>query len=140
MMQFIEHLLLIGQTWTGATATLLTIVILLVLRRLLPAEQRKRGTVTLFFLWFAFVFGLSATAALKMEAYTLWGVLSSLDLLSLVCGVTGLTGLVMFDLILPRLHVRVPSLVRDLISLSVVVLIVLTILYQRGLDPLSLVT
>jgi small-conductance mechanosensitive channel len=140
MMQFIEHLLLIGQTWTGATATLLTIVLLLVLRRLLPTEQRKRGTVTLFFLWFAFGFGLSATAALKMGAYTLWGVLSFLDLLSLVCGVTGLASLVVFDLILPRLRVRVPSLVRDLISLSVVVLIVLTILYQRGLDPLSLVT
>jgi cytochrome c oxidase subunit IV len=140
MMKLIEQLLLIGQTWTGATATLLAILILLIVRRFLPAEQHKRGTVSLFFFCFALTFGLSATVALKVGAYTVWGVLSFLDLLSLVCGLTGLAGLVVFDLVLNRLHVRAPSIVRDLIHLSIVALIVLTILYECGLDPLSLVT
>lgn len=140
MMKLIEQLLLIGQTWTGATATLLAILVLLIVRRFLPAEQHKRGTASLFLLCFALTFGLSATVALKAGAYTVWGVLSFLDLLSLVCGLTGLAGLVVFDLVLNRLHVRVPSIVRDLIHLSIVALIVLTILYERGLDPLSLVT
>src|SRR5262249_9684637 len=110
------------------------------LRRLLPAEQGKRGAVALFILCCALIFGVSATAALKVGAYTVWGVLSFLDLLSLVCGMTGLAGLIVFDLVLPHLSVRVPALVRDLISLSIIVLVVLTMLYQRGLDPLSLVT
>jgi small-conductance mechanosensitive channel len=140
MMQIVERLLLLGQTWAGTTATLLAIVLLLLLRRLLPAGQYKRGTVSLFFLCSALVFGLSATAALKVGAYTFWGVLSFLDLFSLICGVTGLAGLVMFDLVLNRTRVRVPSILRDLIHLSIVVAIVLTILYQRGFDPLSLVT
>ena len=140
MMKLIEQLLLIGQTWTGVTATLLAILVLLIVRRFLPAEQHKRGTVSLFFLCFALIFGLSATVALKAGAYTVWGVLSFLDLLSLVCGLTGLVGLVVFDLVLSRLRVRVPSIVRDLIHISIVALIVLTILYERGLDPLSLVT
>lgn len=140
MLKFVEQLLVIGQTWTGATATLLAIVTLVVLRRLLPAEQRQRGTLSLFFLCFALFFGLSATAALKLGAYTVWAILSFLDLLSLVCGSTGLVGLVVFDLVLHRLQVRVPAILRDLIHLSIVVVILLTILYQRGLDPLSLVT
>jgi small-conductance mechanosensitive channel len=140
MMQLIERLLLIGQTWTGTTATLLTLVILLVLRRLLPGGHRKRGAASVFFLCVALLSGLSATPALRMGAYTAWGGLSFLNLVSLVCGVTGLAGLVVFDLLLPRLHVQIPSLVSDLLQLSVVVLMVMTILYQRGLDPLSLVT
>jgi uncharacterized membrane protein len=73
MMKLIEQLLLIGQTWTGATATLLAILILLIVRRFLPAEQHKRGTVSLFFFYFALTFGLSATVALKVGAYTVWG-------------------------------------------------------------------
>jgi len=140
MLNFVEHLLVIGQTWTGTTATLLAIVTFFALRRLLPAAQRQRGTVSLFFLGSALLCGLSATAALKLGAYTVWAILSFLDLLSLVCGSTGLVGLVVFDLVLNRLRVRVPAILRDMIHLSIVGVIVLTILYQRGLDPLSLVT
>jgi small-conductance mechanosensitive channel len=57
-----------------------------------------------------------------------------------VCGLTGLVGLIVFDFLLDRLHIRVPLILRDLIHLSIIVLITLTILYQRGFDPLSLVT
>jgi small-conductance mechanosensitive channel len=132
-------LLVLGQTWTSSTMTLLAIAALLALRRLLPAEQRQRSRVPLFFLCLAFGLGLSATAALKAGAYTVWGLLSFLDLLSLVFGFTGLAGILVFDFALNRTRVRIPAVLRDLIYVSVVLLIVLTILYQRGLDPLSLI-
>ena len=88
----------------------------------------------------ALVLGLSATLTLKVGAYTVWGVLSFIDLLCLIVGLTSFASLVVFDLILTRAGVRVPALIRNLIHLSIIFLIVLTILYQRGLDPLSLLT
>src|SRR6185369_4519719 len=132
MMPLIEYLIVIGQTWTGATATLLAVVVLFTVRRLLPAELRTHGAISLWFLWLALGFGVSATAALKLGAYTVWEILSFLDLLSLVCGLTGLAGLIIFDFLLNNLHIRVPAILRDLIHLSIIMLIVLTILYQRG--------
>jgi hypothetical protein len=45
-MAFLNQLLILGQTWVGSSLTLLAIVTLLLLRRLLPQEQRKRGRVT----------------------------------------------------------------------------------------------
>lgn len=139
-MKIIEQLLVIGQTWTGATATLLAIVTLLTLRRVLPVEQRGRGAVSVFFLGLALICSLSASAALKVNAYTAWGLLSFLSLVSVVFGLTGLAMLVVFDVALNRTCLRVPSILRDLIHVSIVLLLVLTILYYRGLDPLSLVT
>jgi len=69
-----------------------------------------------------------------------WGVLSLLDLLCLILGVIGLIGILIFDLTLTRTQIRVPSLIRNLIHTSIFLLIVFAILYQRGLDPLSLLT
>lgn len=139
-MTLLNQLFVIGQTWTGTIATLLAIVTLLILRRFLATEQRTRGTVSLTFLCFALLFGLGATVALKVSSYTVWGALSFLGLLSFVCGLTGLAGLVVFDFVFNRTRVRVPSILRGLIHISVITVIVLTILYQRGLDPLSLIT
>jgi len=139
-MQFLNHLLILGQTWTGSAAAIVAILALLVLRRFLPAQQRKRIRIPLVFLSFALVLGLSATAVLKVGAYTVWGILSFLDLLSFIVAITSFFTLVVFDLVLNRTRVRVPALVRDLIHVCIILLIVLAILYQRGLDPLSLLT
>jgi len=131
--QLFNQILIVGQTWTGSAATLGTILALLVLRRVLSREQRKHMRVPLFFLGLALVLGLSATAALKIGAYTVWGLLSFLDLLSLIVGITSLLSFVVFDLVLNRTRVRVPALVRDLIHVSILFLIVLTILYDTSL-------
>lgn len=139
-MEFLNQLLVLGQTWTGSVLTFLGVALLLFLRRFLPEEQRHHISMPLFFFGLAFVLGLSATAMLKIGAYTVWGILSFLNLLCLIVGVTSFAGLVVFDLTLNRTRVRVPSLVRNLIQLSIIFLIVVTILYQRGLDPLSLLT
>jgi small-conductance mechanosensitive channel/CRP-like cAMP-binding protein len=139
-MKFLDQLLILGQTWTGSLAILGMVLVLLILRRFLPAAQRTRIRLPLFFLGLSLVLGLSATATLKVGAYTIWGLLSFLDLLSLIISVTSLLSLVAFDLVLSRTRVRIPAIVRDLIQASIVFLIVVTILYQRGLDPLSLLT
>jgi small-conductance mechanosensitive channel/CRP-like cAMP-binding protein len=61
-------------------------------------------------------------------------------LLSLLVGIITLTGLVIFDLVLTRTRIRVPSLIRSLLHIVLIFAIVLIILYQRGLDPLSVLT
>jgi small-conductance mechanosensitive channel len=139
-MEILNQLLVLGQTWTGSVLTLLGAALLLFLRRFLPKEQQRHINTPLFFLLLAFVLGLGATVMLKSGAYTVWGILSFLNLLCLIVGVTSLVGLLVFDLALNRTRVRVPALVRNLIQLSIIFLIVVTILYQRGLDPLSLLT
>jgi len=139
-MEILNQLLVLGQTGIGSVFTLLGAAILLVLRRLLPEEQRQHLGMPLFFLVLAFVLGLSATATLKTGAYTVWGILSFLNLLCLIVGVTSFASLLVFDLALNRTRVRVPALIRNLIQLSIIFLVVVIILYQRGLDPLSLLT
>lgn len=139
-MKFLNDLLILGQTQTGSLLTLLLLVATFLVRRTLPPEQRMRSTAPLWFLSLALLLSVSATVALKFGAYTVWGLLSFFNLLSLLVGVTSLIGIVIFDVVLTRTRFRVPSLVRDLIHLSILGVIVLTILYQRGLDPLSLLT
>jgi small-conductance mechanosensitive channel len=139
-MKLLNDLLILGQTQTGSLLTLVLLALTLLVRRGLPSVQRSRSTTPLFFLCLAFLLGISATVSFKLDAYTVWGILSFLDLLSLIIGIITLSGLVIFDLILTRTRFRVPSLIRDLLHISLILLIVLTILYQRGLDPLSLLT
>jgi small-conductance mechanosensitive channel/CRP-like cAMP-binding protein len=139
-MEVLNQLLVLGQTWTGATFASFLILLTVLFRRALPFEHRTRTIAPLIFLSLAVVAGLSAAVALKFGAYTLWGVFSLLDLLGLIVGITSLVGIVIFDLALTRTRFRVPSLIRNLIHTSLLLLIVLTILYQRGLDPLSLLT
>lgn len=139
-MELLNSLFILGQTQTGSLLTLLLVAVTVFVRRALSPAQRQRSTAPLWFLSVALLLSVSATVSLKLGAYTVWGLLSFLNLFSLIVGVTSLIGIVIFDVVLARTRLRVPSLVRDLIHLSVLGLIVLTILYQRGLDPLSLLT
>lgn len=139
-MELFNQLLVLGQTWTGATLALFLMLLTVLFRQVLPPKHRARTIAPFIFLSLAFVSGLSAPVALKFGAYTLWGVFSLLDLLFLIVGITSLVGIVIFDLALTRTRFHVPSLIRNLLHTGVLFLIVLTILYQRGLDPLSLLT
>lgn len=139
-MELLNQLLVLGQARTGVLIALSLMFLTLLFRKILPNEQRTRTIAPLIFFALALLAGLSATVAIKLGAYTIWGVLSLLDLLCLIIGITSLIGIVIFDLALTRTRFRVPSLIRNLIHISVLFLIVLTILYQRGLDPLSLLT
>lgn len=139
-MKLLNDLFIFGQTQTGSVLTLALLALTLLVRRALPAGQRSRSKTPLLFFFLALLLGLSATASRKLGAYTVWGILSFLDLLSFIVGIITLSGLVIFDLVLTRTRIRVPSLIRNLLHVSVILLIVLVILYQRGLDPLSLLT
>ncbi len=139
-MQFLNHLLVLGQTQIGSVLTLLCILVALGARRLLPQDRRSQSIQPLVFLLLALGLGVAATGALKLGAYTVWGILSFLDLLSLIIGLTSLLSLLLLDLALARTRFQIPTLIRSLLQMSVILLIVLTILYQRGLDPLSLLT
>jgi small-conductance mechanosensitive channel len=139
-MEFLNSLFILGQTQLGSVLTLLLLAAAFFVRRALSPAQRMRGAAPLWFLSLALLLSVSATVSLKFGAYTLWSLLSFLNLLSLIVGVTSLIGILIFDVVLTHTRFRVPSLVRDLIHISILGLIVLTILYQRGLDPLSLLT
>lgn len=139
-MKLLNDLFILGQTQTGALLTLTLITLTFLVQRILPVAQRSHSQTPRLFFFLALLLGLSATAALKLGAYTVWGILSFLDLLSLIVGIITLSGLVIFDLLLPHTRIQVPSLIRNLLYVSVIFLILLIILYQRGLDPLSLLT
>src|SRR5262249_41351424 len=129
-MQFLNHLLVLGQTQIGSVLTLLCISVALGARWLLPRDRRSQSTQPLVFLLLALGLGIAATGALKLEAYTVWGILSFLDLLSLIVGLTSLFGLLLLDLALARTRFQIPTLIRSLLQIGVILLIVLTILYQ----------
>ena len=139
-MHLLDQLLLAGPTWIGVSLTVAAIILAHVLRRCLPRAQRSRGKITLLWFYLALILRLSATIALRSGGYTAWVLLSFLDLISCALGIVGLVRLAVFDLGINRSRVRVPLIVSDLVHLVVVVIVLLVILYQQGLDPLSLVT
>jgi small-conductance mechanosensitive channel/CRP-like cAMP-binding protein len=61
-------------------------------------------------------------------------------ILALVCGLIGLAGLVLFDLLLPALRVEVASVLRDAAVLGVAAIAVFVCLRLAGLDVLPLLT
>ena len=139
-MHLFDQLLLVGPTWAGMTMTVAAILLLHWLRRLLPPTQHHRGKITLLWFYLALVFRLGAAVALNAGAYTTWVLLSFLDLVSCALGIIGSVRLVVFDMAINRTRVRIPLIVSDLVHLGVVLVVLVVILYQHGLDPLSLVT
>lgn len=139
-MYLFDQLVLLGPTGIGVAITVSAILLLHVLRRLLPFGHRSRGKLTALWFYLALGLRLGAFLALKSGAYTTWVLLSFLDLVSCALGIIGLVRLVVFELAINRTHTRIPLIVSDLVHVGVVLIVLLVILYQRGLDPLSLVT
>jgi small-conductance mechanosensitive channel/CRP-like cAMP-binding protein len=82
----------------------------------------------------------SAIAVGTMGAASPGNVLQLAGLLALAIGLVGMAGLFVFDVVLPRLRVEVPSIVRDLVLIGVAVAIGMGFLRLAGLDVFSLVT
>ena len=120
-----------------ATVALLALPLL---RRLTSRGRRHRGGVARSLLGLAI--GLAATAAAigTMGATSPGNVLQLASLLALLLGLVALSGLVLFDVVLPRLRIEVPSIVRDLLLVGVAVAIGMGFLRLAGLDVFSLVT
>src|SRR5947199_9920442 len=111
-----------------------------ILRRRLPRGRRHRGGGAVLFLGVSVV--LSATAILLggMAGASLGTLVQVLSVLTLGIGLVAMAGLVVFDLVLARVGVDVPSILRDLLLVSVAVALVMGFLRLAGLDLFSLVT
>lgn len=136
----LERLRHIQPSFTGLVLAVLALVAVLFLRRLLPADQRHRGKAPLWFLVLSLFFRAAATGAAAAEATSLWGVFNLLDILFLAFGITGVAGMLVFDIAIGHTNVRVPPILRDLILAAVFVVIVMSVLRKSGVHLLSLVT
>jgi len=121
----------------AATLVLLAIPLL---RWLVPDGQQHRGGPARLFLGLAVVLSLGAVAIGTMGVASPGSVLQLMSVLALMIGLVGVSGLVVFDLVLPRLRIHVPSILRDLIEVAVAVAIGMGFLRLAGLDVFSLVT
>jgi small-conductance mechanosensitive channel len=120
-----------------ATAGLLALP---VFQRLVPGGRRHRGGPARLFLVVALLLALGAVGLGTMGASSPGNLLQLVGVLALMIGLVGVGGLVLFDLVLPRLRIDVPSIVRDLILLVVTVAVGMGFLRLAGLDVFSLVT
>src|SRR6185503_10405570 len=121
----------------GATIALLALPIL---RCLAPHGQRHRGGPARFFLGAAIMLALGAIGLGTMGAASPGNVLQLIGVLALMIGLVAMTGLFVFDVVLPRLRIDVPSIVRDLVLVTIAVAIGIGFLRLAGLDVFSLVT
>ncbi len=111
-----------------------------VLRCFAPRHRRQHGGPARFFLGSALLLAGSAVGVGTMGASSPGNILQLAGLLALALGLVGMVGLVVFDLVLPRLRVDVPSIVQDLILVAAGTMVALGFLRLAGLDVLSLVT
>jgi small-conductance mechanosensitive channel len=126
-----------GVILVGAAVALSVIPLL---RWLAPHPRRHGGRPARFFLGLAALLALGALGLGTMGAASPGNVLQLFGLLALAIGLVGVGGLLAFDVVLPRLWIDVPSIVRDLILVTIAVAIGMGFLRLAGLDVFSLVT
>src|SRR5262245_18257143 len=114
--------------WGGFVITLAGFIGLLFLRRLLPPDRKKRGRVGLAMLALSLVLRLGAGGLRAMAEGGPGGVLAFLAILLMAFGFTALVALLVFDILLARLRVRIPELVRDLLQALAFAIIIVAIL------------
>src|SRR3989442_6166192 len=86
----------------GATLALLALPIL---RWLAPRSRRHRGGPARLFLGLAILLALSAIGVGTMGAASPGNILQLISLLTLILGLVGMGGLLVFDVVLPRLRI-----------------------------------
>jgi small-conductance mechanosensitive channel/CRP-like cAMP-binding protein len=136
----LERLRHIQPSYAGLVLLVASLLVVLFLRRLLPASQRHRGKAPLLFLILSLILRLAATVAAVSDATSLWTVCHLLDMLFLAFGITGVCGMLVFDIALGHTRLRVPPILRDLIQAAVFAVIVMSVLRKSGVNLLSLVT
>ncbi len=121
----------------GFIPALVLLLTAFLLRPVLEVERRQRTRSAIAFLLLALVFSLAAAGA-TMVTPAARDVLDVFALLFLIVGGTGVLGVIVFDLAFSRM--RLPSIVRDLLQATAVVVITMAVLRKSGVDLLSLVT
>jgi len=133
-----DRLAWIQPTRIELAALLLLLLSLLFLRRAIAREQRGRMRASAAFLVLALA--LQAMQAAWTGSGPVWALVGPLSVLCFILGATGIATLVVFDVVLARLDVRTPAILRDLVHAIAVILITLVMLRIAGVDPFSLVT
>lgn len=131
----------VAYSWIGLAATLVTIVVVLFLRRLLPPGVRKHGRVPLFFLVLSLLVRLAALPiAAVLGDSTPLRVIAFLGLIFLAFGIVGAAGMVIFDILLARTRIRTATIVRDLLTGVALVVTIFAIVKSSGVNLWSIVT
>jgi small-conductance mechanosensitive channel/CRP-like cAMP-binding protein len=126
-------------TWMSPATALLALVALVGTRRLLRQEDRHHGRTLLVFLVIGLVAGLARLGLFALGAHgtTAAVLLGIITTFFVTMGVVG-TGIILFLVLLPsRLHLRVPSILRDSIQAGAFVLIAFAALSQSGINVAS---
>ena len=132
--------------FTGAGMSLLTalgaLVVLILLRRLLPAENRDHGGVLKIFLAIGAMLALLRLALLTLgvEPAATGRMLTMLSTFFVAMGVIGTAVLGIFEILPSRANVRFPLLLRDLVLVLGFVVVIAGVLGQSGVDVASMVT
>ena len=112
----------------------------LVLPHVLRGSRRSTGTAVQLTLGLAVGLALAAVAAANAEHGAPVRLLHLGGILALVCGLIGLAGMLIFDLVLPAARIDMPSVLRDVVLLVVAGVAVMICLRLAGLDVLPLIT
>jgi len=112
----------------------------LALRPLLPPGTRWRGRATSLLLIFAILMAVASALAEEAPAGGLDVGLRLVATVLLICGLVGAVGMLLFDVVLYRFGIEMPSILRDLAQAAVAGAVALAALRMGGLDVLPLLT
>jgi small-conductance mechanosensitive channel/CRP-like cAMP-binding protein len=129
-----------SSSWVVLEWSAITLVGALVLPFVLPSGHRQHGGTARLVLALAVGLALAAAGASTNAMDAPARMLHLGAVLALLCGLVGLAGLVLFDLVLPALRVDVPSILRDVVQVAIASLVVLVCLRLAGIDVLPLLT
>lgn len=126
--------------WVVLQWSAVALVVALVLPFLLPRGRGRSGGTVRLILALAVGLALAAAGAATSEIDAPGRVLHLIAILALLCGLVGLAGIVLFDVVLPSVGTDVPSILRDVLQIGVAALAVLVCLRLAGFDVLPLLT
>jgi small-conductance mechanosensitive channel/CRP-like cAMP-binding protein len=133
------HFAEIPSYWTGFIASFVTMVAVLFLRLLLPANKRTSGRAPLYLLAFSLLLRIGAVATEAVGAGTPTDALTFIATVFTGFAMTGVARLLLFDLFLGRIF-RVPATLQDLLQAAAFAVIFLGVMRARGVNLLSLIT
>src|SRR5262249_27905721 len=126
--------------WVVLTLALAMLAAIPVLRWLAPAARRHRGGGALLFFALSVSLAMGAIALGTMGGASAGGIIQLVALLALAIGLVAPAGVGVFCLVLARLGVNVPSILRDFLQVGIAIAVTVGFLRLAGLDVFSLVT
>jgi small-conductance mechanosensitive channel len=128
--------------WMSLGTALVAGVVLVLSRRLLPPENRHHGRGLLGLLVFGLLVGLLRTGLMAVGAEESVGgrLLAFVTTFCVTTGAVGTLLLLLLEVLPVRARIRVPNILRDLVSAVAYVLIAFGVLSQSGVNVASVIT